>query len=95
MIRLISILAWVTCVLAVQDARAQDITLIAGARVFDGTGAPARVQDVLIDGDRIVAVGNRLDLPKGGAHVDGEGKTLIPGLHDLHTHLRSPAYDTP
>ncbi|MEI9928121.1 MAG: hypothetical protein WDN44_11030 [Sphingomonas sp.] len=30
-------------------------TLIHGARVFDGTGAPAAIEDVLVRGDRIVA----------------------------------------
>ena len=94
MIRLIGILLCALCVFPVQDARADDFTLIAGAHVFDGTGAPAKVQDVLIDGDRIVAVGSRLEVPTGAAHVDGKGKTLIPGLHDLHTHLRSPGYNT-
>lgn len=70
-------------------------TLITGARVFDGTGAPAKVEDVLVEGDRIVAVGPDLAVPAGAIRVDGTGKTLIPGLHDLHTHLRSPAYDAP
>ncbi|HEX8514244.1 MAG TPA: hypothetical protein VF688_14195, partial [Allosphingosinicella sp.] len=32
-------------------------TLIRGARIFDGTGAPAKVGNVLVRGDRIVAVG--------------------------------------
>ncbi|PNA38642.1 amidohydrolase, partial [Pseudomonas sp. MPR-AND1A] len=27
--------------------------------------------------------------------VNARGLTLIPGLHDLHTHLRSPGYDAP
>jgi imidazolonepropionase-like amidohydrolase len=65
-------------------------TLIRGARVFDGSGAPAVVQDVLIVGDRIAAVGKRLQLPPGGRSIDGRGQTLLPGLHDLHTHLRAP-----
>lgn len=69
-------------------------TLIRGARVFDGSGAPAVVEDVLVRGDRIVAVGPHLR--RGGARViDARGLTLTPGLHDLHTHLRSPAYDAP
>jgi imidazolonepropionase-like amidohydrolase len=76
-------------------AQGQMAVLIAGARVFDGTGAPAKVQDVLIRGERIAAVGKDLKAPEGAMQVDGRGKTLVPGLHDLHTHLRSPALDAP
>lgn len=76
-------------------AHAQEAVLIVGARVFDGTGAPAKVQDVLVTGERITAVGRALPAPRGAVRVDGRGKTLIPGLHDLHTHLRSPALDAP
>ncbi len=74
---------------------AQEMILIEGARVFDGTGAAAKVADVLVDGERIVAVGKHVDAPANAVRVDGRGKTLIPGLHDLHTHTRSPAYDAP
>ncbi|CAN5441334.1 hypothetical protein BH09PSE4_BH09PSE4_07980 [soil metagenome] len=70
-------------------------TLIRGARIFDGTGAPATIGDVLIRGDRIVAVGRHVRAPHGAKIIDARGLTLIPGLHDLHTHLRSPAYDSP
>jgi imidazolonepropionase-like amidohydrolase len=69
--------------------------LIEGARVFDGTGAKAKVADVIVRDGRIAAIGRKLTLPDGAERVDGRGKTLIPGLHDLHTHLRSPAYDAP
>ena len=69
--------------------------LIRGARVFDGTGAPAVVENVLIRSDRIVAVGPTIKAPGGARVIDARGLTLTPGLHDLHTHLRSPAYDAP
>ncbi|HYG49114.1 MAG TPA: amidohydrolase family protein [Allosphingosinicella sp.] len=69
--------------------------LIRGARIFDGTGAPATVGNVLIRGDRIVAVGRTVRGPRGSRNVDARGLTLIPGLHDLHTHLRAPAFDAP
>ena len=78
--------------IAAQD---QPPILIQNARVFDGTGAAARVADVLVAGDRIVAVGPNIAAPPGAQRVDGRGKTLIPGLHDLHTHTRSPGYDAP
>lgn len=70
-------------------------TLIRGARVFDGTGAPAAPADVLIRGDRIVAVGPGLRAPRGARVVNARGMTLIPGLHDLHTHLRASGFSAP
>lgn len=70
-------------------------TLIRGARVFDGTGAPATIADVLIRGERIAEVAAGIDTPAGADVVEAQGLTLIPGLHDLHTHLRSPGFDGP
>lgn len=69
--------------------------LIRGARVFDGTGAPATVQNVLIKGDRIAAIGAEAKGGRGIRVINGRGMTLMPGLHDLHTHLRSPATGGP
>ncbi|MET1110167.1 MAG: amidohydrolase family protein [Allosphingosinicella sp.] len=69
--------------------------LIRGARIFDGTGAPAEPGNVLVRDDRIVAVGPAVRAPRGSRIVDARGLTLIPGLHDLHTHLRAPAFDAP
>ena len=88
------LLAILACVVIPGSAAARD-TLIRGARVFDGSGAPAVVRDVLVRGDRIVAVAPRLRRATGTTVIDARGLTLIPGLHDLHTHLRSPGYDAP
>ncbi|MFJ3203620.1 dihydroorotase [Streptomyces sp. NPDC086989] len=58
--------------------------LIRGAKVLGG-----EAQDVLIDGETIAAVG--ADLSADGATViEAEGQVLLPGLVDLHTHLREP-----
>lgn len=70
-------------------------TLIRGAHVFDGTGTPAAPGDVLISGGRIVAVGPRLRTPRGARVIEGRGMTVLPGLHDLHAHLRSPGLGGP
>jgi imidazolonepropionase-like amidohydrolase len=72
----------------------QATTLIAGARVFDGTGTPAQVRDVLIVGDRIARIARRIPLPAGAALIDAAGMTLLPGLHDLHIHTRSEAFES-
>ncbi len=64
-----------------------DVVAITGARVIDGTGAAPRAATVLIDNGRISAVGEEVRIPAGAAVVDARGKTLLPGLFDVHTHL--------
>lgn len=65
-------------------------TLLRGGTLIDGTGASARLADVLVDGDRIAAVGDpgTLDARPGTAVdvVDLEGLVLAPGFIDVHTH---------
>jgi N-acyl-D-amino-acid deacylase len=61
--------------------------LIRGAAVIDGTGAPRRVADVAIAGDRIVAIGALSAHAASARHVlDGDGRVLSPGFIDVHTH---------
>ncbi|MFH0245239.1 dihydroorotase [Streptomyces sp. HK10] len=59
-------------------------TLIRGAKVLGG-----EAQDVLIDGGTVAAVGTGLDAD-GARVVEADGRILLPGLVDLHTHLREP-----
>jgi N-acyl-D-amino-acid deacylase len=60
-------------------------TLIRGAEVVDGSGAPARRADVRISGDRIAAIG-QLSTARDERVVDGEGLVLSPGFIDTHSH---------
>ena len=46
--------------------------------------------DVLIDHGVIAAVEAELTVPTDAQVIDGEGQVLLPGLVDLHTHLREP-----
>jgi len=60
--------------------------LLRGARPLGGEPV-----DVLISGGVIAAIGADDDAPRDDAHViDAEGLVLLPGLVDLHTHLREP-----
>ena len=63
---------------------------VSGGFLIDGFGGPP-VQDavVLIEGDRIAAVGQegRLAIPPGARVVDANGYTVMPGLIDAHVHL--------
>lgn len=60
-------------------------TLIAGASLLDGTGAPARAAAVRLVGDRVLAVGDLAPRP-GERVVDARGLTLAPGFIDTHSH---------
>lgn len=62
--------------------------VIEGATVIDGTGAPPKpgVKVAIRDG-RIAAVGPDVAVPPGAQVVNAGGKTLLPGLFDLHTHM--------
>ncbi|WP_405059818.1 dihydroorotase [Kribbella sp. NBC_01505] len=59
--------------------------LITGAKIVGG-----EVADLLIDNGEIVAVGTGLDAPEGAETIDATGLIALPGLVDLHTHLREP-----
>ncbi|HVF03973.1 MAG TPA: amidohydrolase family protein [Frankiaceae bacterium] len=51
-------------------------------------GEPIRDGAVLVDGDRIVAVGPRTSVDAGGARVRDWPGVLLPGLVNAHTHLQ-------
>jgi len=58
-------------------------------RVFDSEQAAVREdQTVVIQGERITAAGPfaTVSVPKDAEIVDGTGKTLVPGLFDMHAH---------
>jgi dihydropyrimidinase len=63
------------------------VLLIEGGMLVDEAGA--RPGDVLIDGERIAAVGPNLDAP-GAEVMDAGGALVIPGGVDVHTHLDLP-----
>jgi imidazolonepropionase-like amidohydrolase len=63
---------------------------IVGGFLIDGFGGPPKPNAVvLIDGDKIVAVGEdgRLAVPAGAKVIDANGYTVMPGLIDTHVHL--------
>jgi imidazolonepropionase-like amidohydrolase len=66
---------------------------VVGARVLDGTGRAAlEAATVLIEGDRIAAVGPAASVqaPPDAVVIDGRGKFVIPGLVDMHVHVYTP-----
>ena len=62
--------------------------LVHDAAVFDAEGARLEPhRDVLIEGDRIISVTPAQDVPAGAEVIDAKGKTLLPGLWDMHGHV--------
>lgn len=62
-------------------------TLIRNALIFDGSGGPPRREDLALKDGRVAARGHELPQELAGRVIDGEGKWLMPGLLDIHTHL--------
>ena len=62
--------------------------LIRDVRVFDGVGpALSAPTDVLVRGNAIERIAADLEAPTGARVIDGRGRTLMPGLIDVHVHM--------
>ena len=69
---------------------ASKVLVIRNGNVFDSERGVVRPRTtVVIEGDRITAVGpaDSVKSPAGATVIDATGKTVIPGLWDMHTHL--------
>lgn len=74
---------------AAVPAGAEEIALV-GATIVDGNGGtPVEDGVVLLEGDRIVAVGSKatVRIPVGARKIDVPGKWVTPGLIDAHVHF--------
>ncbi|MDR3671732.1 MAG: D-aminoacylase [Holophaga sp.] len=72
----------------------EEVLVLAGATVVDGTGAPGYRADVAIADGVISRVDQGLNL--GGARViDLDGLVLAPGFIDSHTHTDGSAFKYP
>src|SRR5262249_36828886 len=63
---------------------------IRGALLIDGTGRPPTPDaTVVLDGDRIVAVGPRraVAIPRDANIIEAHGAAVLPGLWDMHAHF--------
>ena len=66
--------------------------LLKNAHVVDPAAKLDGIFDVKIENDRIAEVGASLDAA-GAEEIDLTGKVLVPGLVDMHVHLREPGYE--
>lgn len=73
----------------ISGSRAERIALVGGT-LIDGTGRdPVPDSVVVIEKGRIVDAGpkSRVKIPSGAQKVDARGKTILPGLWDMHAHF--------
>jgi imidazolonepropionase-like amidohydrolase len=73
----------------ISGSRSDSIALVGGT-LIDGTGSePVRDSVVVIEKGRITAVGPRgkVKIPRDATKVDARGKTVLPGLWDMHAHF--------
>ena len=66
------------------------LSAIIDARIIDGLGGtPIESGTILIEGDRILAIGPSADVtvPAQAEIIDADGKTVMPGLIDVHVHF--------
>jgi len=63
--------------------------VLRGGRIFDSTGAPARDGTLVITRNKILKIlpPDATDWPADARVISVEGKTILPGLIDLHTHI--------
>jgi imidazolonepropionase-like amidohydrolase len=71
----------------VHAAPGQAIAIVHGAIIDGRGGAPIRDGTILIRGRKIDSVGAALKVPADARVIDVQGKTVIPGLADMHVHL--------
>lgn len=89
MIRIIALLG---TVIALQPGgQPRNIKALVGGTLIDGNASrPIHNSVILVDGERIRAVGQvgTLAVPAGAEVISTEGMTVLPGLWDMHVHLQ-------
>jgi imidazolonepropionase-like amidohydrolase len=82
------LIAWAVLNLSAQS---RPVKALVGGMLVDGNGShPLQNSVVIVDGDRIRAVGQvgSLAIPHGAEVISTEGMTVLPGLWDMHVHLQ-------
>lgn len=69
-----------------------DRILIKGGRLIDPASDTDAVKDILVEGSRIVQTGSGLNAGDATL-INAEGMLILPGLIDMHVHLREPGFE--
>lgn len=70
-----------------------DYLLIQGGRVVDPASGRDEELDLLVQDDKIAELAKGIPVPEGAQVVDACGKIVLPGLIDMHVHLREPGFE--
>ncbi|MDD5232313.1 MAG: dihydroorotase [Syntrophales bacterium] len=66
--------------------------LLKGGRIIDPLRKIDKIADLLVDGGKVVRIETNIEDP-GADIYDAGGMWIVPGLIDMHTHLREPGYE--
>ncbi len=66
--------------------------LIKGGRLIEPASNTDALKDILIEGDRIVRIGNSISA-EDAVLINAGGMLVFPGLVDMHVHLREPGFE--
>jgi len=85
----LSYIALVSVVLSIFSTHAYgQVTAIKAGRLIDpASGTASLNQIILIEKDKIAAIGGEIAIPAGATVIDLSRSTILPGLFDMHTHL--------
>jgi len=73
-------------------AQAPKVTVIKAGRLIDTiAGKVLENQTIIVEGDRIKAVGSNLTVPSGAEVIDLSKMTVMPGFTDSHVHITGQA----
>ncbi|MBI2354478.1 MAG: dihydroorotase [Deltaproteobacteria bacterium] len=67
--------------------------LIKGGRVIDPSQGIDATLDVLVENGAVKEIGAGLSAPAGVETIEASGKYVVPGLIDMHVHLRDPGLE--
>jgi imidazolonepropionase-like amidohydrolase len=73
----------------ISGSHAEILAIVGGTLINGAGGAPEADSTVVIEKGRIVAAGphGKVKIPRGATKVDARGKTVLPGLWDMHAHF--------
>jgi imidazolonepropionase-like amidohydrolase len=87
------LILWGIFLLAV-SASADQAHVIKAGRLIDGQSAEMRTNVIIVvQGNKITAIGEKVDIPKDAVVLDLSDKTVLPGFIDAHTHIMADGGD--